>query len=268
MIAAVLGALGVLAAMAAAWEVIGALERPGRPAVGRAGQRSLGLLGLERPLAGSGLQGRLRPWLLVAAHPVGAMLGAVAAQIAAPAAPARTGIALFVLLPVGGFVAPRVLLEAAARRRLERVEAALPDALELLAASAAAGRAPHRMAVELPVGEIDPLGAELGMLAAEAQAGAPLAKALERLRQRVPTPAIAAMVTVLNRAARLGTPISEQLAEQAASLRAARARAAAEHASRAAPKIQLVVALVLVPSVLLMIGAALAANADSLLAGL
>ncbi len=40
-----------------------------------------------------------------------------------------------------------------------------------------------------------------------------------------------------------------------------------ESAARAAPKIQLVVALVLVPSVLLMIAAALIANAGVLLAG-
>jgi hypothetical protein len=41
----------------------------------------------------------------------------------------------------------------------------------------------------------------------------------------------------------------------------------AARAARAAPKIQLVVALVLVPSVLLMIAAGLIANADVLLAG-
>ena len=41
-----------------------------------------------------------------------------------------------------------------------------------------------------------------------------------------------------------------------------------ESAARAAPKIQLVVALVLVPSVLSMIVAALVANSDALLAGL
>ena len=42
----------------------------------------------------------------------------------------------------------------------------------------------------------------------------------------------------------------------------------AEEAARAAPKIQLVVAVMLVPSVLLLVGAAIAANAESLLSGL
>ena len=51
------------------------------------------------------------------------------------------------------------------------------------------------------------------------------------------------------------------------SLRRDRRRAVEEQAARAAPKIQLVVALVLVPSVLLLIAAGLIANADVLLSG-
>ena len=62
-----------------------------------------------------------------------------------------------------------------------------------------------------------------------------------------------------------GAPLAERLHEQAAALRAASRRAIEERAARAAPKIQLVVALVLVPSVLLTIVAALVAHSDSLL---
>jgi tight adherence protein C len=50
-------------------------------------------------------------------------------------------------------------------------------------------------------------------------------------------------------------------------LRRDQRRLVEERAARAAPKIQLVVALVLVPSVLLMIAAALIANGDRLLTG-
>jgi len=57
----------------------------------------------------------------------------------------------------------------------------------------------------------------------------------------------------------------DQLRAQAVGLRALARRGVEERAARAAPKIQLVVALVLVPSVLLMIAAALIANAGSLL---
>ena len=57
------------------------------------------------------------------------------------------------------------------------------------------------------------------------------------------------------------------LRRQGAALRRDGRRAVEERAARAAPKIQLVVALVLVPSVLLMIAAALIANAATLLSG-
>ncbi|MGH2926249.1 MAG: type II secretion system F family protein, partial [Solirubrobacterales bacterium] len=76
---------------------------------------------------------------------------------------------------------------------------------------------------------------------------------------------LGALASALERSRRFGSPLADQLHEQAMSLRRDARRRIDERAARAAPKIQLVVALVLVPSVLLMIGAALLANADSLL---
>ena len=71
----------------------------------------------------------------------------------------------------------------------------------------------------------------------------------------------------LERSSRYGSPLADQLREQATALRLDQRRRIEEDAARAAPKIQLVVALVLVPSVLLMIAAALIANSDVLLGG-
>jgi tight adherence protein C len=66
-------------------------------------------------------------------------------------------------------------------------------------------------------------------------------------------------VAALNRAARHGAPLADTLAGQARAARFALARRIREDAARAGPKIQLVVALLLVPSVLLLVAAALAA---------
>lgn len=63
----------------------------------------------------------------------------------------------------------------------------------------------------------------------------------------------------MGRADRHGAPLTPALAALAADARAARARAVREQAAKAAPKIQLVVALLLVPAVMLLVGAALAA---------
>jgi tight adherence protein C len=65
------------------------------------------------------------------------------------------------------------------------------------------------------------------------------------------------LVAALRRADRHGAPLGPTLAAQALDARANRARRAAEGAARAGPKIQLVVALMLVPSVLLLVAAAL-----------
>ena len=105
------------------------------------------------------------------------------------------------------------------------------------------------------------------MVVADLECGHPLADALTTLRERVPGSEIATLCASIERSRRLGSPLADQLRRQAASLRRDQRRAVEEHAARAAPKIQLVVALVLVPSVLLMIAAALIANADILLGG-
>ena len=75
------------------------------------------------------------------------------------------------------------------------------------------------------------------------------------------------MTAALERSRRYGSPLADQLRDRAVALRAEQRRRIEEQAARAAPKIQLVVALVLVPSVLLMIVAALVANSDRLLSG-
>jgi tight adherence protein C len=88
--------------------------------------------------------------------------------------------------------------------------------------------------------------------------GVPLAHALERVETRVPLPEVTALHAALARAHRHGAPLGETLAAQAREARLARRRRIEEEAARAGPKIQLVVALLLVPSVLLLVAAALA----------
>jgi tight adherence protein C len=105
------------------------------------------------------------------------------------------------------------------------------------------------------------------MTVAELECGRPLAEALQSLRARVPGNEVATLCSAIERSRRYGSPLADQLRRQSSALRRNQRRLVEEHAARAAPKIQLVVALVLVPSVLLMIVAALIANADILLGG-
>ncbi len=204
--------------------------------------------------------------------PLGAKLvcaaaGAVAAYVAAPAAPGRISWLVAAALPGAGFLVPDAWAEREARRRHRRLIAALPDALDLLAIGSAAGRGPVSGFGEIAAAGSGPLAEELAAVVAEVECGRPLAEALAGLRQRVPGGEVATLCASIERSRRLGSPLADQLRRQSASLRRDQRRATEEHAARAAPKIQLVVALILVPSVLLMIAAALLANADVLLGG-
>jgi tight adherence protein C len=151
--------------------------------------------------------------------------------------------------------------------RRDRLIAALPDALDLMAVSAATGRSTAAGFAEIAAVGEGPLAVELAIALAEISAGTPQERALASLRQRVSGSELAALVAAIERSRRYGSPLADQLRHQASALRIDQRRAVGERAARAAPKIQLVVALVLVPSVLLMIGAGLIANADVLLGG-
>lgn len=266
-----LAAAAVLLACAALREL-----RPGR---GATGALPLGLLtrgrpagaalrlGLPRRLSRAGLDSRVSIGALLLAKLAAAAAGGIAALVATPAAPGRIAILVAVGMPAAGFVLPDALLEREARRRRRRLLGALPDALDLLAVATGSGRSPAAGFEEIARAGEGPLAAELRIAVAELACGRPLPEALRALRKRVPGSEVATLCASIERSRRLGSPLADQLRSQASALRRDQGRAVEERAARAAPKIQLVVALVLVPSVLLLIAAGLIANADVLLSG-
>jgi tight adherence protein C len=270
-IAAVLLALGAIAlGVAGALEIMPRRSPEGGKGPSPTGEGPLiGLiderLGLARRLARAGLAGRITPRSLLAAKVGGALAGTLWGMVIAPGVPGRLAFVVAAGVPLAGFLAPDAWLERRARLRLRALRSGLPDALDLVAVGAAAGRSPLAGLAEL--GGDGPLGRELAVLAAESSCGLPQRQALESLRRRAPVPEVAAMCGVIERSRRYGSPLSDQLREQASTLRGAQRRRVEEQAARAAPKIQLAVALLLVPSVLLMIAAGLLANVDRFVAG-
>jgi tight adherence protein C len=175
------------------------------------------------------------------------------------AAPGRLGVALVVAGPVAGFLAPDLWLARRAAERARRVRAELPALLDLLRVSVEAGSALPGALGDVGARARGPLAAEWRALGREVALGVPLAAALRGTVERLPLPEVRALVAALERARRHGAPLAETLASQAHDARFALARHAREEAARAGPKIQLVVALLLVPSVLLLVAAALVA---------
>jgi tight adherence protein C len=272
--AAALLAIGaLLLALAAARDLLPggrrqAAEREGPPARGEDGPLASvdSLLGLRSRLARAGLGERISIRGLLAVKAGAALAGLLWALVLAPAAPSRLAWIVVLGLPAAGFLGPDAWLERQARRRLRVLRAALPDALDLLAVGTAAGRSPLSGLAELGAGD-GPLARELAMLSAESSCGLAQSDALDSLRRRAPVREVAAMCGLIERSRRYGSPLADQLQEQATALRGTQRRRIEEQAAKAAPKIQLAVALLLVPSVLLMIAAGLLANVDRFLAG-
>ncbi len=202
-------------------------------------------------VASAGLGDAFSPDALVRAR-AGAGLAGLAAGLAAGAlAPA-----LLLLAPLGlaaGAILPDRALRARARRRRAQVVRELPDLLDLLGITVEAGM-PLDAALHLAgerIGGI--IGAEVGRTLRDLALGTPRRTAYRDLAARVGAPELAEVVGALLQAEELGAPLAAALSGQGATLRAARRQAARDRAARAAPRIQLVVALVMVPGALLLV---------------
>ncbi|MBJ7332111.1 MAG: type II secretion system F family protein [Solirubrobacteraceae bacterium] len=194
----------------------------------------------------------------VAALKVGTALVAVGmSAVWASALPGRLGLLAIVAAPVCGFVLPDALLARQARRRAEVLEREVPDVFDLLRVAVGAGLAPDRALRDVASYRGGLLGAELGRTARQVELGVPRGKAFASLAARCPIEPVQALVAALGRADRHGAPLDEALTALAAQARADRARHAQEAGARAAPQIQLIVAMVLVPAVMLLVGASL-----------
>lgn len=189
-----------------------------------------------------------------------AVCGGLAGAVLGGAAPGRLGFALVVAGPVAGFLLPDVWLRRRAGERASRARRELPALLDLLGITLDAGLPLSRALASAGERSSGPVGAEWRAVGREVALGVPLAVAVERMTERLPLPEVETLAAALVRSARHGAPLADALAAQARDARLVQRRRVQEDAARAGPKIQLVVALLLVPSVLLMVAAALAGS--------
>ena len=183
---------------------------------------------------------------------------------------AKTGAALLALLatvplaagfaPIaaaGAFLAPDLLIRRRTQMRTATIDAELGDVLDLLRVAVAAGLSPGRALAEVGRRHGGLLARELDRAARAVALGVPLVDALQAVERRTPSAGVAVLAQTIRRAARHGAPLGPSLVALAAEARSRTARRHAGRAARAAPQVQLVVALLLVPSVLLLVAAAL-----------
>jgi tight adherence protein C len=237
-------------------------RRRGAPAalLGALGRR----IGAPRPAAdlaeridAAGAPLGLRAADVVAIKGGAAVVAPLAALPVSLALPGRLPLLACVMAAAAGWLAPDLWLRRRARARARVMEAELPDVLDLLRVAVEAGLSVGRAPAEVARHHPGLLARELGRAAHEQALGVPRAAALDRLARRAPLAGVRAVVAAMRRADRHGAPLGPALSALALDARADRARAAREAAARAAPKVQLAVAALLVPGAMLLIAAAL-----------
>lgn len=208
--------------------------------------------------AGSPGKLRVRDW--TALKCAAALLALLAGALTAGSFPGRLGLVVLVAAPAAGYVLPDYWLVRTARIRADAALRELPSMLDLLRVTVEAGRAP--LAALGLVGERfdGPLAAEWRTAAAQVALGVRREAALEQIAQHLPLGGVHVFVDTLTYSNRAGLSVVDALAAQATAARHERCQRIREHAARAGPKMQLVVALVLVPSVMLTMGAVLTAE--------
>ncbi|WCB93636.1 hypothetical protein DSM104299_02352 [Baekduia alba] len=187
--------------------------------------------------------------------------GVAAALLAAPvlsALPLRLTLVLVPLAAAAGFLTPDIWVARRARRRADRAGLELADVLDLLRVAVAAGLPTGRALAEVGRRHGGLVATELRTVAERLELGLPRAVALGHLHRALPLAAIGQLTAAIARADRHGAPLGPALTALALEARADRARALHDRAARAAPRIQLAIALLLVPAVLLIVAAGLA----------
>lgn len=156
------------------------------------------------------------------------------------------------MLALVGYRLPRMGLEMRARRRRDRIAAALPDAVDLLAVCAQAGLSVAMSLKRVSARVPDALGRELQRTLEEVDLGVPRARALDQLAKRNRVPELESLVGVLTNAERFGIGVSGSLQTFAEEVRTRRRQAAEEQARRAPVKMLFPLVFLILPAFILL----------------
>jgi tight adherence protein C len=192
--------------------------------------------------------------------------GALGAALIAGITTAGRGIVSIVAAAVIGalaLVAFDAWMASTARQRRHEILRELPDVLDMISVAMAAGvgtGAALRLASQSSVG---PIALELARAEDELRLGVSRRQALADLSARVGLPELRRAVGAVRDGEELGAPLSHVLADQARSIRIAQREEVRMRAATAAPKIQLVVALTMVPAAMMLVLGVLVLNLAS-----
>ena len=184
---------------------------------------------------------------------VGAVAGYLVGQI-------MGGVAVYVALYLGaviGFSLPALWVRHKIKTRRRALDAALPDALDLMVVCVESGltldAALQRVGAEIALAHPD-ISKEFGITHMETRVGLSRVDALRNLGQRTGSASLQSLAAMLVQTERFGTSIAQALRVHAEGLRAKRQYAAEEQAAKTTVKLAFPVVLFIFPTLLVVLG--------------
>jgi tight adherence protein C len=203
----------------------------------------------------AGLSGSVRAEEFVAIQ-VGSVMSGFAIgliMVLSGAVKVKTGLALMIFLPMLGGLAPSYWLRHRIKTRRERVTNDLPDLLDLMTISVAAGLGLEQ-AMQVSCARFEsPVCEELRLTLREMELGLSRHDALENMKLRTDIDDLVTFSVVLSQADALGLPIGRVLQAQADEMRDKRRQRAREKAAKVPVKILFPLALCFLPAILIIV---------------
>lgn len=221
---------------------------------------------------GPGRIGRVRHTIDAAGRPRGVTLEAYAGRKAVLTA-ALLAVAVFLVfvsglpafllgLPILGWFLVDISLHQQVQERQDAIERTMPDFLDVLAVTVSAGMAFRPALSRVASAFPGPLGDEVTMALRQMSLGMSRREALLQMRARNQSDQLSEFVTALLQAEELGAPLTETLRDIAADMRRAWEQDARQRASRASPRISVIVSTTLVPAAAILILVGLFTSSD------
>jgi tight adherence protein C len=153
----------------------------------------------------------------------------------------------------GSWFVPLTLLRMRARRRIEKVDRALPELIDLLTVTVEAGLAFGASLGEATARLSGPLGDELRLTLQEQSMGLSLDEAIRNMLVRADTPAMRSFVRSVLQAETLGVSIGQIMRSLAVEMRKRRRASAEERAQKAPVKLLFPLVFLIFPALFLVV---------------
>lgn len=167
---------------------------------------------------------------------------------------------LIIILPLVGYFSTIIWLKNKAKARQDDLGYVLPDFLDTVSVTLQAGVGLDQALRDIVPYFQGPVGEEFTRFNQEIDIGVPREEAYRRLLERNDNEAFQSLIKSLIQGSKLGVPVATTFKMQANEMRAMKKEKVKEIAAKASPKITLITAFIVMPTIMLLIGGLLVLN--------